>query len=406
MKRKILSFLSLILVAFTATALSSCEGIDGILGGIIGDKNGESSGKETIVYSTKLDFLINEEQSGYMVIGIGDETSANIKIPPTYNGLPVTSISAAAPHTAFSGCTFIKSIEIPSSVTSISDGSFVDCTELESISVASENPVYHSDGNCLIETKSKALIAGCKNSIIPTDNSVTNIRHYAFSGCTGLTSITIPNSVTSMGTSVFSGCTGLESLTSPSVAPFEYIFGQKALPALKTVVITSGTIIGQYSFRACTALESITIPDSIVSIKDYAFSDCTGLKEVHISDLSAWCKIDFEDYYSNPLAYTSNLYLNGNLVTELIIPDGVESIGKYSFSNFAGLTSVTISNSVTDIAKSAFLGCTGLTSITFNGTTDEWTSITKSENWDDITGEYTVYCTDGTVTKNGTVTLN
>ena len=72
-----------------------------------------------------------------------------------------------------------------------------------SIVVEEGNPVYHSDGNCLIETESKTLVAGCNTSVIPDDGSVTSIGYYAFNGCTGLTSVTIPDGVTSIGGSAF-----------------------------------------------------------------------------------------------------------------------------------------------------------------------------------------------------------
>ena len=96
--------------------------------------------------------------------------------------------------------------------------------------------------------------------------SVTSIGDYAFSYCSGLTSITIPNSVTTIGYRAFEGCSGLTS---------------------------------------------VTIPNSVTTIGSYAFKDCSSLKEVHISDLAAWCNISFEDHTANPLFYAQNLYFNG-----------------------------------------------------------------------------------------------
>ena len=83
---------------------------------------------------------------------------------------------------------------------------------MTSITVEQGNVVYHSAGNCIIVTASKTLIAGCKNSIIPNDGSVTSIGDYAFYDCGGLTSITIPDSVTSIGRSAFEDCSGLTSI--------------------------------------------------------------------------------------------------------------------------------------------------------------------------------------------------
>ena len=121
--------------------------------------------------------------------------------------------------------------------------------------------------------------------------------------------------------------------------------------------------IKQDAFYDCNCLTSVTIPNSVTSIGREAFYDCTGIKEVHISDLAAWCGIDFKDVSSNPLYYADNLYLNGELVTELVIPDSVNEIKQDAFYDCDCLTSVTIPNSVTSIGDGAFRDCDGLTSI-------------------------------------------
>ena len=113
---------------------------------------------------------------------------------------------------AFYGCDKLKSITIPSNVTDIGNFPFADCASLECITVESGNAVYHSAGNCLIETASKTLISGCKNSVIPADGSVTSIGRLAFSGCVGLETIRIPSSVTSIDYRAFSECDNLISV--------------------------------------------------------------------------------------------------------------------------------------------------------------------------------------------------
>jgi hypothetical protein len=110
-------------------------------------------------------------------------------------------------------------------------------------------------------------------------------------------------------------------------------------------------------------LTSIEISDSVKSIGTYAFYNCSALTGVYISDMSAWCNISFGDYYANPVYYAKNLYLNDTLVTDLVIPDGVTSIGAYAFRGYTKLTSVEIPDSVTSIGDYAFYGCTGLTSM-------------------------------------------
>ena len=117
------------------------------------------------------------------------------------------------------------------------------------------------------------------------------------------------------------------------------------------------TSIGENAFSGCSGMTSVTIPDHITYIGYGAFFGCSGLTGVYISDLSAWYEIFWGDSSSNPLCYAHNLYINGSLVKELVIPDGVTSIGNYAFYGCRGLTSVSIPNSVTSIGDYAFEGC-------------------------------------------------
>ena len=280
-------------------------------------------------------------------------------------GNSVTSIGADA----FAYCSSLTSVTIPNSVTSIGSRAFYECSSLTSVRIPNSvtnigyeafycsalTSVYISDiaAWCAISFENSSADFPCSNPlcyannlylndtlvtnlIIP--NSVTSIRDYAFIGCSSLTSVTIPNSVTSIGQQAFDGCTGLTSVTIPN----------------------SVTSIGEKAFWMSSSLTTITIPNSVTNIGDYAFGYCSSLTSVHISDLAAWCAISFG---RSPFYYAYSLYLNETLVTDLIIPNSVTSIGKYAFAYCTNLTSVTIPHSVTSIGERAFDNCNGLTGV-------------------------------------------
>ncbi len=300
-----------------------------------------------------LRFSVSSEENGEAVVS-GVKNKDNLgavtipeKVKIADKVYSVTSIG----NWAFSDCTGLTSITIPSSVTSIGSGVFSGCTGLTSIKVEAGNTKYDSRDNCnaIIETASNTLVAGCKTTTIPS--SVTSIGSSAFSRCTGLTSLIIPSSVTSIGDQAFFGCTGLTSITIPeSVTSIGSSAFSRCTGLTSITIPSSVTSIGNFTFYGCTGLTSITIPSSVTSIEQDAFSDCAGLTSITI-----------------PSSVTSiewGAFRDCSGLTSITIPESVTSIGWYAFDGCTGLTSITIPESVTSIGNSAFDGCTGLTSIT------------------------------------------
>ena len=116
-------------------------------------------------------------------------------------------------------------------------------------------------------------------------------------------------------------------------------------------------------------MTSIAIPETVWHIGLGAFSGCEGLKEVHINSLSSWCKMSFydvtDDAGDSPFLYAEGLYIDGELITDLVVPEDVTEIGAHAFEGYEKLRSVVLHNGIDAIHKSAFLNCTNLTDIYF-----------------------------------------
>lgn len=158
--------------------------------------------------------------------------------------------------------------------------------------------------------------------------------------------------------------------------------------AIQRIVISENvTNISSWAFADCTAVTEITIPKSITAIGENAFNNCTALTAVYINDLSAWCNIDFGNSSANPTSNAHNLYLNGELIRNLVIPrdvtkikpqafrgcsciisatihDGVTSLGEYSFNTCTGMTSIKLPNGISYIPRGMFSGCSNLSNVT------------------------------------------
>jgi len=334
--------------------------------------------------------------------------------------------SGASCDSPFYYNSYIKSIIIENSVTSIGDDAFYGCTSLTSVTIP---------------------------------DSVMTIGNNAFGVCSSLTSVTIPDSVTSIGSYAFYGCKSLKFVTyngtksqckliegyyniskiikctdgiigggnTVTIDSLEYIMYYDTVSLVgytdspENLMIPESisyedenenyefkvTRIGYSAFYNCTSLTSVTIPDSVTSIGDRAFCNCTSLTSVNYSGTKSQWKaitIGSDNYYLTRafIKCTDGFIGNGNTVTSdnlkyeiyddtvslvsytgsaknLVISKNISyegyilnvtSIGKSAFKGCTSLTSVTIPDSVTSIGDHAFYECTSLTSVTIpNGVT-------------------------------------
>ncbi|MBR3438445.1 MAG: leucine-rich repeat protein, partial [Clostridia bacterium] len=243
-------------------------------------------------------YVIND---GEVTITDCDKSAdGDLVIPETIKGCPVTKIGSSA----FSGCKALTGVTIPAGVTSISGNAFAGCKGLERISVAQDNSVYHSSGNCLIETAGKTLIAGCKNSVIPDDGSVTSIGADAFRDCVAPGTLIIPEGVTSIGIRSFRNCSGLKNIVIPdSVTNLPggdtLLLGSPFLncKSLENVTIGSGvTEIRMNTFCGCGNLKTLTLSNTVRSISSLAFDDCDSLTDVYYDGtVSEWKRVNVSD---------------------------------------------------------------------------------------------------------------
>jgi len=243
------------------------------------------------------------------------------------------------------------------------DGKLVDLDLSEATNVDGYNNDYWED-----------LFYKCnlRNVVLPKD--LLSIGKAAFEDCNSLESIVIPDSVRSIGFDAFYSCGSLASIVIPdnvtSIGGGAFMFCR----SLESVTIGNGvTSIGVQAFACCSSLTTLTIGKNVELIDYVAFYDCEKLEAVYISDLSAWCNITFDHYFSeidngryhaNPLYYGAKLYLNNKELTELVIPDDVKYISSGAFYNFAHVTKVTIGDNLEQIRDYSFWSCDSLTEVT------------------------------------------
>lgn len=266
----------------------------------------------------------------YLVDYIGNDSI--LTIPESYNGEAYKIYSYA-----FRNSKNLTSLTIPVGVTEICDKAFYGCPKLIEV-------INHSQLNISAGGEDNGLVAYWAIEVHDGESKITNYNDYLF--------------YTYNGINYLVGYIGNDSAL---ILPESYNGDEYE--------------IYDNAFTNLTTLTSVTVPSTLSAIGSHAFEGCTNLTAVYINDIEAWCGIDFEISTSNPLCYANKLYLDDELVTELVIPTGITSINKFAFLNCTSLTKIELLSGITDIGAYAFYGCSGLTSVILP---DGLTSISDS----------------------------
>lgn len=293
---------------------------------------------------------------------------------------------------AFSSNNAMKEITIPSTVSSIGELAFYRCNVLKKVTFlgAVESVGFRAfdysfeikevyapdvetwcrmgfvDGTANpVRTAKKLYLAGEPVENVTVPASITHVPDYTFDCCETLKSIKFEDGVKSLGSKSVASCTNLEEISLGSTLETIGYGAFGYADALKEISFPESLIsIGSYSFDHCKSLETINWNKGIQEVGENPFNYCENLKSVNITDLSKWCTVKFNGAGSNPLTQANTFLLNGEEITDLVIPDDIDEILDYAFDGGADFQSVTIPNHVRYVGFRAFWGSEKLKHIT------------------------------------------
>ncbi|MBO7196622.1 MAG: leucine-rich repeat domain-containing protein [Clostridia bacterium] len=372
---------------------------------------GEKTSEEVISALSDIGLAYETIGSECSITGIGSFSGTELTIPEYIKGNKVTAIGEAA----FSNCAQLTKIVIPESVEFIGDRAFYGCAGITEITIPSSvtdigtqifykadnlHTVYYNSPYSKYTTND--IYYSSKKTNVNTFLSNGSIKKVVFggkkvpdsilNGCSGITEVVITDSVTEIGDGAFEECKSITSITLGNNLEVIGSYSLSKTSITEIVIPDSVKRILSGAFSDCEALVDIHIGKGLNFVGNYNFLYCYSLTNVYITDLAAWCAIEYSSYlpeangYGNPLERAGNLYINGvlaeNLVIgndvkeinnaafagckslkTLVIEQGVKSIGESCFKRCENLESVIIPTSVSNIGKTAFYGCSSLTEV-------------------------------------------
>lgn len=322
------------------------------------------------------DFIFCSLSSGYTaIVGYVGEGGV-VTLPETYNGGGYSIWKSA-----FVGKTDLVSITIPSNVSSIEDGAFSQCYKLVEI-------INHSSINLTVGASTHGGIAAYAKEIHDEESKIENVDGYLFYSSYLIASpenhgvLTLPDSYNGGNYSIY-----------------QYAFYSR--DNITALIIPDAVLsIGTKAFYNCNALETLSVEGNGLNwVEANAFYGCDSLSGLYITDISAWCNVSFQsstnalgdEGWANPLCCAKDLYVNGKLVTTLVIPEGVTAINPRTFWG-GSFESVVIPKSITYIGLHAFYNTTA--TVYYAGNESEWNYVsvaTENTYWEPDTHPHYYY---------------
>lgn len=334
------------------------------LGGHDYDSNGDCKNCDDFV-SYKLEFTLNYKQTSYIVTGIGSCYSSEVRIPETYQGLPVSSIQEGL----FSQNRTIKKLYIPPSIQTIPQFCGYDCN-IEELVIGCNADLYkHS---------SMPSFYSCKNlKKVTFLEGVSYFKGRFFLDCQ-VEEIIVPDSLKTLDIcfndtlkyNIYENCKYFGNETNPYVMVMNVLNNNStngiihpdaksinigafkdALNITDIKVPNEVGIINNYVFEGCNSLQTITLPDDIKIIGENAFKYCYSLKAIKLP--------------SKLTTIMTGAFYGCSSITTLEVPSYVSSIGSYAFYGMSCLKTVTLPDSVFELQSYVFAFCSSLTNIDF-----------------------------------------
>lgn len=349
--------------------------------------SGEEEEEKISGLGLRYHFIIDEEsgEEYYVLRSMGECLDSDLVIPSEYKGLPVKGIHAYA----FQHCSLLTSVSIPDTVSMIDESAFEWCMNLKTVtfrdSAEDENTIEvvpaetltigeNAFAYCLVLEEisiPETVTSIAKNTFywccdlveVSIPETVTSIAEGAFFRCINLTNVVLPEGLETLGEKAFYYCESLTSVNLPqtlTAIPARAFAGCYRMETL--ALPDSVQSIGNYAFANCSALTSMALPKSLNALGEYVFTGCFALSELTISAANtAYKTIDGNLYNIDGTVLLQ--YATASEVTEFILPETVQTIGKGACASAINLTSVLLPDSVTIIEENAFLDCRNLATV-------------------------------------------